>query len=265
MFSYFNRSLKFFVFFFCVLLLVALCFFCVRRTHHEPQSGSKSENNIFAFQLQGKSIPPLTYFTITYSSPYKWRCEERLEDICTKISLCNGKFAWAYTVENSQIKDIAKWNIEIAAEKYGTIITQECLMLGGSRMVVYALGDPKQPRWKDEFSFPIYNIMFNRIGEEIIDEIPCLYYDVGDELKYRLWFGKKDGLIRKETLFDRDSVFQVITVEKVSHNPIINEKFFDFEPHADYRVTDHTNDLIKDIEKRLRIYKAQADREKKIE
>jgi outer membrane lipoprotein-sorting protein len=226
-----------------------------QRTRNEESS--KTPDEVVAFQLIGKTSVPTTSFKIVYHSPYKWRYEDELVDLLKKVFICDGKTAWSYSIENSRVTSINKWDVEMVVKKFGPKLTYQAL-LGDSRVNAYSLANPDHQLWKKEFAFPKYEKDFVRRREEIINGTLTVAYESGKDVTIQDWFGKNDGLIRKESISDRGLTIYEMVVEEVTINPKVNDNFFHFTPPPRAVVIDKTETLHKEIEEWKALYKRNS-------
>ncbi len=226
-----------------------LCAGQVRSSETQTEIKGNKEGQAVCLEVKVVSGPEPHSQKIVYKSPYKWHTETHIAGT-VRHYICNGKVAWSYIVTDGQLSEIRKWDVLKLVEKHGKETIYDALLteaLDG----ISAIANPTIPPWKNEFaSMPVVKeISF--IREEKLEKIPVMRYTLGIQcspVSFHIWFGKKDGLMRKQVLYKGKDEWMRWTVEKIDTESAIPEEMFRFDPPKGANVIEETNQLMEQVE-----------------
>jgi hypothetical protein len=191
---------------------------------------------------------------LMYQCPHKWRSETFLLDASSvNVRLCNGNVAWAYEALRGKADNIRRWNVEELVKAVGDDLTYVQLQAEGFDGIIMP-ANPDVEQWKKEFSHQKHGVKLSRIGEEKIGKQDVVRFETldKDEPKFHIWFGKKDGLLKRQVLYGGGGVEKIHwEVEGVDTQPKFDDSSFNYRPLPTDRIMDSTNDLIEEAKAAL--------------
>ena len=95
--------------------------------------------------------------------------------------------------------------------------------------------------------------------------VSVLYESKHPALTSRHWFGKEDGLIRKDEMLSAGDRVREMVVDEVAINPKVANDLFHFTPPPRAKVIDKTDTLFKAIEEDKRRYQMFIEQKRKKE
>jgi len=184
---------------------------------------------------------------VVYKRPHQWMAVTHLRFGIDNIRLCDGHTAWAFETIDGEIDgDVRKWSIGRLVRELGK--DRAYVELGPEALDgLYTVADPNAAEWADEFGSKEVKKELKRVGEGRLGAEPVVVWETGKGLpKMRLWFGKGDGILRRQITYDdkRGEVTRWV-VTKVKLEPKVDDAVFRFSPPKGAEIRDETDELLK--------------------
>jgi outer membrane lipoprotein-sorting protein len=233
-----------------LLLSLSYCaMFCSARgpaVHqgHQPQARLEA----FSLALRITHSAGAHSQEIVYKFPHKWRRSTDLAGAkAERVSVSDGTSVWSYDMTAGKLTSIKLWRMREVINKYGAKLSFSLLQseaLDG----VLAIGNPTLPAWKHEYETQWILNELQPVGEEKLGETLCVVFKSKDVPRFRIWFGKEDGLLRQQILYDskgaESTKWSVVRIDTKSE---VNDTLFKWEPPRGVPITDETNALMEEL------------------
>jgi outer membrane lipoprotein-sorting protein len=168
-----------------------------------------------------------------------------------RFYVSDGETVWYCSELQNKIREVKKWDLK-KLDKESHNLALFVLLCQGLTSITF-IHNPDSSPWKDLGKGKPFENQLKRLGEVKLDGKPAILFKVQTEEKrffFHVWFGKEDGILRKQVMFDRDKVYNLVSNVTRAERIKMDSTRFQFKPPKDAKIVDSSNALIEELMKR---------------
>jgi outer membrane lipoprotein-sorting protein len=200
------------------------------------ESPAEEKDRAFLLEITVSSAAGVWSQEIVCDLPYKWRRETTIIKNSKRAHISDGETVWSYTSVDAKVSEISRLSVKDLLKSHQKTKVYELLFVEAMDGLVSPV-NPVHSRWKDISHIKTVTKDLKLAGEDKVGETKTERFENKSGPKFVVWFGKDDGILRKQVLYKEDDMGNskeriTWTVVRIDKKPKTEKTTFALTPGA---------------------------------